>query len=324
MTDRKPRQFTGAPAVRASIPLWIGLYGPSGSGKTYSALRLAKGIQSITGGKIGHGDTENKRGAHYADEFQYKHYEFDPPYDPLSYLDLIEQMTRDGIGIAIIDSASHEHEGQGGVLEMHEAECERLSKQWRTSREKVQMSAWAVPKTERRRMIQGALRSPMHIIWCFRAKEKLEVRPGKQPVNRGFMPLGAEELVYEMAMTALLMPGAKGHPTWNPGESGERMMVKLPHWAKRMLRDGHPLDENLGSALAKWANGDVRDGSQPADDMRDELYKLYDRLSDERKARLVKAIPNRDALAQLAQDRLAKAVEVLRKAVAEQETEQNQ
>lgn len=324
MTDRKPRQFTGAPAVRAAIPLWIGLYGPSGGGKTYSALRLAKGIQSVAGGRIGVADTENGRASHYAGEFDFVRYPFDPPFDPLSYLDIIEQMARDVITIAIIDSASHEHEGQGGVLEMHEAECDRLVKQWKnTTRDKVQMSAWAVPKAERKRMIQGALRSPMHIIWCFRAKEKLEVRPGKPPVNRGFMPLGAEELVYEMAMTALLMPGAKGHPTWNPGESGEKQMVKLPHWAQAMLRNGHPLDEELGAKLARWAGGEALNGVAGEENvLRVELRRLYGLLNDERRARIAKAIPSESAIDSMSVDRLKKGVAVLTQAVHEQFEEQ--
>lgn len=253
--DKEPRKFTGAPAVRASVPLWIGLYGVSGGGKTYSALRLAKGIQSVSGGKIGVGDTENRRALHYAGEFDFVHYHFAPPFDPLSYLDLIEQMAADGVTIAIIDSGSHEHEGTGGVIEMHEAECERLSRLWKCSIEKAQMSAWAAPKKQRRKMIQCALRSPMHIIWCFRAKEKLDVKPGRNPIAKGFMPIAAEELVYEMAMTALLLPGAKGVPTWESAEIGEKQMIKLPGWAQSMLKGGGPLDEKIGAALARWAQG---------------------------------------------------------------------
>lgn len=326
MTDRKPRQFTGSPAVRASIQLWIGLYGPSGSGKTYSALRLAKGIQSVTGGKIAVGDTENGRALHYASEFDFHHYPFDPPFEPASYLDLLEQMVADGVNVAVIDSASHEHEGKGGVLEMHDAECERMMARSGKDRDKVQMAAWIKPKEEHRKMWMGAQRLPIHILWCFRAKDKLDVRPGKAPVSLGFMPIGAEDLVYEMTMRALLLPGAEGMPTWRSKEPGESQMIKLPGWARQMLRDGHRLDEEFGSNLATWAKGDTRSPEERRADVasRAELYTLYDRLSDERKARLVKAIANRDAIAQLAQERVVTAIEFLRKAVAEQETEHDQ
>ncbi len=56
------RQFTAALAVREQVPLLLGLMGPSGGGKTYSALRLAKGIQSVAGGDIYMIDTEARRG----------------------------------------------------------------------------------------------------------------------------------------------------------------------------------------------------------------------------------------------------------------------
>ena len=46
------RIFTARPAVRESVPLLIGLTGPSGGGKTFSALRLATGIQTVTGGDV--------------------------------------------------------------------------------------------------------------------------------------------------------------------------------------------------------------------------------------------------------------------------------
>lgn len=254
MTEK--RRFQGAPAVRASVPLWIGLYGPSGSGKTYSALRLARGIQSVVGGEIGGGCTENGRICHYASEYKFRYYRFDPPFDPLSYLDLLEQMARDGITVAIVDSGSHEHEGEGGVLDMHEAEIQRMlaSGSKKKTRESVQMLAWSRPKQERRRMINAATRLPLHVIWCFRAREKLEVRRGEEPKKLGFMPIGAEELVYEMALTALLLPGARGEPTWSSAEQGERQMIKLPHYLRDKIKSG-PLSEETGAALARWAQG---------------------------------------------------------------------
>jgi hypothetical protein len=333
MTDRKPRNFTGVPAVRASVPLWLAFYGPTFSGKTYSALEVAVGIQSIVGGEIGLADTENKRALHYADVFRFKHYPFDPPYDPLSYLDVLHQMHRDGITVAIIDSASHEHEGTGGVLEMHEEECEVLMQRWKgASRDKVQISAWNRPKTEHRKMIQGAQRLPLHIIWCFRAKEKLDVnhvnpKTGrKEPVSKGLMAIGAEDLVYEMAMTALLLPGAKGHPTWSSDEVGERQMIKLPDWARKMLKeDGKPLDRELGARLARWAQGTEpaatpaekakAEAERKAEDQsaRAEFRRLYESLTEKERVGLGigKAIKSIDDLPSLDLDRVQRGISVM-------------
>ena len=46
------RTFEAKPAIREAVPLLVGLTGASGCGKTFSALRLASGIQSVTGGDI--------------------------------------------------------------------------------------------------------------------------------------------------------------------------------------------------------------------------------------------------------------------------------
>lgn len=275
MTKRK---FTGAKAERASIPLWIGLYGPSGAGKTYSALRLAKGIQSVCGGKIAVGDTENGRSLHYVGDpalgVEFYHYPFDPPFDSLSYLALLEQMSQEGVTVAIVDSASHEHEGIGGHLELHQQETDRLVKEWKTTRNKAQRAAWALPKATRKKLILGAQRLNMHVIWCFRAKEKLDWN-SSTPKELGFMPLAGEGLVYEMDLTALLLPGAKGRPTWQSKEIGEKMMIKTSEWAKGMLRN-EPLDERFGAELAQWAKGGA-----PAESPTDERAKVLEAIKAE-------------------------------------------
>jgi ABC-type dipeptide/oligopeptide/nickel transport system ATPase subunit len=83
------RQFAASDAKRSHVPLLIGLTGPSGGGKTFSALRLATGIQTVTGGDIYFIDTESRRALHYADQFKFKHVPFDAPFGSLDYLALI-------------------------------------------------------------------------------------------------------------------------------------------------------------------------------------------------------------------------------------------
>jgi hypothetical protein len=322
-TQRVQRTFSGAPAKRARISLWIGLYGASGSGKTYSALRLARGIQSVVGGVIGVADTQNKQALHYADEFQFRHYPFDPPFDPLSYRDLLEQMAAEGVTIAIIDSASHEHDGPGGVLEMHESETQRLVAAWGSTPDAVKGAAWIVPKRQRAQMIDAAMRTGMHIIWCLRAQRKLDYRDTKKIGVKGYMPIGAETLVYDMPVRALLMPGAKGVPTWNPKEVGEREMVRLPHWAQKMLRQGQklPLDEDFGEKLARWASGEEDPNQQkpePAtDEERSTFLDLYSQLTKAEIDRLgiSRVITDTAQVAGLARPRLLKGIEIMRAAL---------
>ena len=99
---------------------------PSGGGKTYSALRLATGmadeIEKNTGvrPKILVGNTEQKRGYYYANEFDYDIVDTEAPHNPERYVEFIEFAVESGYGILIIDSTSHEWEGKGGCLELQQ------------------------------------------------------------------------------------------------------------------------------------------------------------------------------------------------------------
>ena len=68
----------------------VGLMGASGSGKTFSALRIATGIQRVTGGEVCVIDTESRRSLHYADDFRFMHMQFDARLGPLRYLEAIK------------------------------------------------------------------------------------------------------------------------------------------------------------------------------------------------------------------------------------------
>jgi len=250
------RTFVDSVAVRKHVPLLLGLVGPSGGGKTFSALRLATGIQRLTGGDIVFVDTESSRALHYADNFKFRHVPFGAPFGPLDYVEVIDFCVERGASVVIIDSISHEWEGPGGVLEAHDRECERLMKAWKTTnRDKVQLAAWVKPKQEHRRMINTMLQLPCHFIFCFRAKKKLKVIRGQDPVELGWMPITSGDLIYEFAANILLPPGACGVPEWAPPEIGEREMVKRPGWATDILRTGRQLDESVGQELATWAAG---------------------------------------------------------------------
>ena len=247
------RQFTDKPAVREAVPLLIGGFGPSGGGKTFSALRLASGIQSVTGGDIGFVDTEARRALHYADQFKFRHVDFKAPFGPLDYLAAIRHFEGKGVKTIIVDSMSHEHEGQGGVLDQHETIM--------GGNEARSMIAWKVPKAQRRELINSVLQMSVNFIFCFRAKEKVKPvrnQNGKmEPKNQGFMPIAGEEFLFEMTVCYLLMPRANGVPEWNPVEPGERMMCKLPEQFFEILKEPKPLDEQTGVKLAEWARGGI-------------------------------------------------------------------
>lgn len=249
------REFRAVAAVRERVPLWIGLVGASGSGKTFSALRLATGMAKVYGDGVSLVDSEAKRSRHYADQFKFNVVDFAAPFGPLDYLAAFQHCAERGAKTIISDSFSHEWEGAGGVLEQHDAECDRLSKEWRTGRDKVNFSAWQRPKADHRRLRDWMIQSGLNFILCYRAREKLKVVQGKQPLPLGWQPIGADDMIFEATLNCLLMPGGKGCPEWHPSEDAERAMIKLPGQFEALFKERRPLDEATGEALARWAAG---------------------------------------------------------------------
>jgi ABC-type oligopeptide transport system ATPase subunit len=254
------RVFEDKEAKREATQVLVGLIGASGTGKTFSALRLATGIQRVTGGEIYFIDTEARRALHYAEKFKFRHLPFGAPFDPLSYLAAIEHCVARGAKTIVIDSMSHEHEGPGGVLEWHEAEVDRLVKPKGpfANAMAAQMPAWAKPKAARRRLINTFMQIQCNFIFCFRAKEKIKIIKGKDPEQEGWQPLAGDEFVYEMMMRCILKPGADGCPTWKSELPAEQECMKLPEQFRHIFPGGRvQLSEDIGQALAEWSAGVV-------------------------------------------------------------------
>jgi hypothetical protein len=255
-------------AVRAAQSVSIGLFGPSGCGKTLSALRLAIGIQSVAGGNIYLIDTEARRAKDYAPKegekadnintFAFKHVDLLPPFGSDRYLEAIEKCIAHGERgprTIIIDSLSHEHESEGGMLEQFEAELARLG-----GGDKNNARAWIRPKAKRRKLVvRMEQMRDVNFILTFRAAD--QTKPGKDDtgknvfVHMGFMPIAGREFVYCTKACAFLPPSADGVPVWNPEYVGEKMMRRLPKFLAPILNDGKPLSEEHGRKIAEWARG---------------------------------------------------------------------
>lgn len=256
------RTFTATQAIRRSVPVLMGLYGCQGSGKTLSALRVATGMQRVTGKQTFVIDSENGRALAYADNFKFMHVPFDPPFGSDAYLAAINHCISQGAGQIIIDSGSHEHEGEGGYLDLQETlVADKAGNDWK-KREKLSMWGWQMAQKPRNKLRQALGRSPVHQLWCFRAKNKIKPADkndeDRNPKHLGMMPIGGQELLFEMSLCGLLMPGADGVPTWQSNELGERLMIKRPqHFRELISALRGPLDENFGEALARWGAGDT-------------------------------------------------------------------
>lgn len=253
------RTFQSSPAERKPVSLIIGLVGPSSSGKTWTALELATGIQSVVGGHIDLIDTEHERGLFYAENFKFNHIPFAPPFASLDYLDAIKQSDKNGASVIIVDSLSHEHDSEGGMIDFQDKELTRITRGDEGKRQAMQMLAWAKPKAARRKLLQGITGLNAHLIMCFRAKntsKPAKDQNGKNIVQpMGFMPIAGDEFVFECALSMLFPPNAKGVPNWSPEFMGERLGVKVPNqfgWLRDI--DG-PITREVGGRLAKWAQG---------------------------------------------------------------------
>jgi energy-coupling factor transporter ATP-binding protein EcfA2 len=257
--------FTIKPAKPINNRIIVSIAGPQASGKTTSALRLATGIVKATGGKICFIDTENKRALQYASAFVFNHLELDPPFSPKRYEEAIEFAEKQGYGegdVIIIDSMSHEHEGPGGVLEIH-AEYMKEKKY----DQRFNMLGWNHAKKDRKRLISYTLsRTPCHVILCFRAKQGLKevtVNGKTQYVNTGLERIGADEYSYEMNIALILPQGSMGKPDWSEKASrinefgGEMPLTKL-------LRETEQITEETGRAIAEITS------SKPQEENNDE------------------------------------------------------
>jgi AAA domain len=256
--------YTFRKAVRSKTPLLIGLVSPSGGGKTKSALRLATGIQSVCGGKIAGIDTEARRMLHYADQFDFEHMDMKAPFGSLDYKAAIEAAVKHGAKTIIVDSMSHEHEGTGGYLELHETELDRMAGDNFEKRDKSNFRAWVKPAGNRRKLINFMLQCDANFIFCFRAKEKLKIERGKDPKELGWQAIAGEEFVFEMLIRCLFLPGAKGKPDWSP-EAMALGVPKIADGVEEIFKRPAQLDEDIGARLAKWAAGAEPKGERKED-----------------------------------------------------------
>lgn len=253
------RAFEIKPAVREQVPLLIGLMGPPGSGKTYSALTMADGMREVDGGPPVLIDTEGGRSKKYADLFKFQRMDFAAPFKPTDFLAAIRQAVASKPCAVIVDSASDEHEGEGGVLDWHDTELDRMAGTDWAKRERVGQAAWIKPKADRRTMINGLLQIQTPLIFCFRAREKVKQvanTAGKMvPTNIGYMPIAPSEIVHAMDLNCVLPPKSDGVPVWRSDKMGEDFIIKLPEFFKAIFAEGKPITKDTGRALATWAKG---------------------------------------------------------------------
>lgn len=240
-------KFAAVPAIRSEEPLLLGMIGPPGGGKTLSALKLAKGIQSVRGGDIHLIDTEGGRARKYNDLIPFNIVELTNGRSN-DFLDAIRAQLPSNPAAIIVDSMSDEHEN---YLEWHDEMVPKMgNNEW---------AAWAKPKAARKLLISGILKIKVPLIFTFRAREKTKqdvVNGKKTVVNIGWQPVAPLEIVHTLDLTCILPPRADGVPVWKSDKIGEDFIIKLPNYLAPFIDAGKPLNEQMGAAFARWAKGD--------------------------------------------------------------------
>lgn len=219
-------------AERKQAKLRLALSGPSGSGKTTGALLIAKGI----GGKIAVLDTERGSASLYADLCDFDVVELGPPYTPERYIEIIRAAEKAGYDTLILDSITHEWNGQGGVLEIVDAVA-------RTRFKGNSYAAWNEGTPRHQKFIDAMLASSMHIIATMRSKAVYvdkEENGKKTLTKQGAAPQQRDGLEYEF--TVVLDLSVDGH------------FAVASKDRTRLFRDPVVLGEDVGQKLLDWLN----------------------------------------------------------------------
>lgn len=234
-----------AKATKTQAKLRAALFGPSGAGKTFSALRIATGMLSVTGGNIAGIDTERGSMSKYAD-----HFEFDvmnlEDRSTRGYIAAIGEAAAAGYAILVIDSMSH------GWQEL-KLEVDRLA---RAKYQGNTWAAWSEGTPLQQAFINALLDFPGHVLATMRSKtewttEKTD-RGKNKPVRVGLTPEQRGGVEYEFDI--LMELNAEHIATVIKDRTGkfQDQLLEKP-------------GEEFGIALAGWLNeGDAPEPAPPA------------------------------------------------------------
>lgn len=244
-------------ARRGNAKPLIGLYSESGNGKTYTALLLARGFAGPSG-RICMIETEAGRGESYADPNEYPEiggYDVIPIRDNFSaenYGKAISIVEKGGYDVMIVDSASHEWEGAGGVLDQAAQ---------READGKKGLLVWQKPKIDHQKhfMLRFMQTPTPLVILNMRAKypmiEVYNEKKGKKEPQRSEVlePKQSDDILYEMFVHGWIDKEHRFHPTKVTAKS-----------LRDVFKDGEPITLETGRKLAEWSKGASVSSSAPA------------------------------------------------------------
>lgn len=242
-------------ATKAQARLRLAIHGPSGSGKTYSALEIARHL--VPNGRVALVDTERGSASKYSDRFEFDTMSIADNYNPGVLLDAIKDAA--GYDVLIVDSLSHFWNGPGGLLEMIDQDVQRSKSRGGKG---DSFAAWKTVDPIYRRLVQGILAAPMHLIATLRAKQEYvkEDDNGKTRIRKiGLSPEMRDSFQYEMDIESMLdldhnLVIGKTRCAAIDGRIYNRPGRELADTLRSWLSDGVPMDRT--APVANVATGD--------------------------------------------------------------------
>lgn len=177
-------------ATRTKAKIRLGLSAVSGGGKTYTAILIAKGLTKGDLSKVAIIDTEHGSADLYAHLGDYNVLPLAAPFSPERYIDAIKACEDAGMEVIIIDSITHEWDGEGGCLQIQE----QLGGKYQD---------WAKVTPRHQKFINTILKSSCHVITTVRRKQDYEMSNvnGKVKVEKaGLKEVTREGFEYELTL----------------------------------------------------------------------------------------------------------------------------
>jgi hypothetical protein len=256
---------------RSQAKIRIALQGSAGSGKTYSSLLLAYGLCQDWS-KIAVIDTENQSADLYSHLGQYNVLTLTPPFNPERYIEAIHTCEASGMEVIIIDSLSHEWEGEGGILDIHGNMAGNS------------FTNWAKITPRHNSLVQKILHSNAHIIVTVRSKQDYVIteKNGKQvPEKVGLKAVQRDGLEYDFSIVFELDINHQAVCSKDRTQLFKQKILFM-------------IDDSTGKRIREWCEGDLPNfiATETSDGFLakikatlnlEELYQLYREAPDKNK-----------------------------------------
>ena len=239
-------QFIIKKASKKAKKLRLGLSAASGFGKTYSSLLLAKGLCKGDLSKVCVIDSERDSASLYADLGEYSTIPINAPYTPERYINAIITAERAGFEVIIIDSITHEWDGEGGCLEIQSDLGGRYQD-------------WGKVTPRHNAFVNKILTSPCHIITTVRRKQDYEMSSnnGKMQVQKvGMKEVTRDGFEYELDINFEVL---NINHFVKPSKDRTGLFINEPEFI---------ITEEIGTKILAWCNKGISNLDSALEDIR--------------------------------------------------------